>query len=297
MRLEVLSVADCPHVALMLERLAQVTGLPLATRVIGSDEDAVRFGMTGSPTLLVDGFDPFATAGQPGLSCRLYRDEDGRTIPVPSVEQLREAINGRSTDVLSSWRSRVLPLSTVEQATQRAILEAFATTGGPPAAGDLGTTDVLDALQAADAIRLTSYGEIAVAYPFSAAPTRHRVRIGDKVDLYTMCAIDALGIAPMLGQDTVIESVDVTTGRPITVVTRNGCSTWDPAETVVFIKAEAGGGPSADGCCDDVNFFTDRSTANSWMSAQPGAHGRIINQPEAEALAARLFGHLLHEPR
>jgi hypothetical protein len=296
MRLEVLYVADCPHLDLMLERLAQVTGIPVVMRVIGSDEDAVRFGMTGSPTLLVDGFDPFATADQPGLSCRLYRDQDGRTIPVPSVEQLREAINGPSIDVLSSWRTRVLPLSAVEQATHRAILKAFASTGGPPAAGDLGTTEVLKVLHDVDAIRLTSYGEIAVAYPFSAAPTRHRVRIGDKVDVHAMCAIDALGIAPMLGQDTEIESVDAT-GRPITVVTRNGCSTWEPAEAVVFIGAEAGGGPSADGCCDHVNFFADRSTADAWVSAHPGVPGQIINQPEAEALAARLFGHLLQEPR
>jgi hypothetical protein len=93
MRVEVLYVAHCPHLDLMLERLAQVTGLPVVTRVIGSDEDAVRSGMAGSPTLLVDGVDPFETSGQPGLSCRLYRDQDGRTIPVPSVEQLREAIN------------------------------------------------------------------------------------------------------------------------------------------------------------------------------------------------------------
>jgi hypothetical protein len=214
---------------------------------------------------------------------------------VPSVEQLREAINGRSMDVLSSWRTRALPLNAVEQATHRAILMAFATTGGPPGAGDLGTADVLKVLHDVDAIRLTSYGEIAVAYPFSAAPTRHRVRIGDKVDVHAMCAIDALGIAPMLGQDTVIESVDPTTGRPITVLTRNGCSTWAPAEAVVFIRA--GSGPSTDDCCDQVNFFTDRSTADAWMSAHPGVRGQIINQPEAEDLAARLFGHLLQEPR
>ncbi|MGH3546890.1 MAG: organomercurial lyase [Pseudonocardiaceae bacterium] len=35
-----------------------------------------------------------------------------------------------------------------------------------------------------------------MAYPFSAAPTRHRVRLATGVDTYAMCVIDALGIPP-----------------------------------------------------------------------------------------------------
>lgn len=97
MRLEVLHVSDCPNLPLLLERLARVTDLPVITRVIASDDEAARFGMAGSPTLLVDGVDPFAAPGDHGLSCRLYRDHDGRVVSVPSVEQLRSAINGRST--------------------------------------------------------------------------------------------------------------------------------------------------------------------------------------------------------
>jgi hypothetical protein len=46
--------------------------------------------MTGSPTLLADGADPFARPGQlPSVSCRLYRDERGHQVPAPSAEQLR----------------------------------------------------------------------------------------------------------------------------------------------------------------------------------------------------------------
>lgn len=49
--------------------------------------------MHGSPTLLIDGMDPFTQLGQPpGMSCRLYRDEDGRISGSPSVGQLRRAI-------------------------------------------------------------------------------------------------------------------------------------------------------------------------------------------------------------
>lgn len=46
--------------------------------------------MTGSPTVLINGADPFAVAGAaPSVSCRLYRDADARTDGAPSVEALR----------------------------------------------------------------------------------------------------------------------------------------------------------------------------------------------------------------
>lgn len=86
---------DCPNVRPLLERLAQVTELPVVMRVIESEADAERYGMAGSPTLLVDGADPFPTAGECGVACRLYRDPEGRPIAVPSVEQLRAALAGQ----------------------------------------------------------------------------------------------------------------------------------------------------------------------------------------------------------
>jgi hypothetical protein len=49
--------------------------------------------MTGSPTLLVDGVDPFAVPGAAAnLTCRLYRDETGDASGAPSVAQLRHAL-------------------------------------------------------------------------------------------------------------------------------------------------------------------------------------------------------------
>jgi hypothetical protein len=61
-------------------------------RVIDDLEQARALGMTGSPTLLVDGVDPFAVPGQPAsVSCRLYL-VDGRLAGSPSIEQLREVL-------------------------------------------------------------------------------------------------------------------------------------------------------------------------------------------------------------
>jgi len=43
-----------------------------------------------------------------------------------------------------------------------------------------------------------------------------------------MCAIDALGIPPMLGVDAVISSADPVTSATVTVSFRGGQASWNP---------------------------------------------------------------------
>ena len=97
MRIEVLTVPECPNGPLVEQRLAEaLAGRSDATverRVAGTEAEARRYGMHGSPTVLIDGRDPFpATADGPSLSCRLYRDEQGQVRGAPSIEQLRAAL-------------------------------------------------------------------------------------------------------------------------------------------------------------------------------------------------------------
>ena len=98
MRLEILQVPDCPNAAILAARLAELTdgrpGFRVNRQVVTTEDDADRLGMTGSPTLLIDGVDPFARPGQkPAISCRLYPDEQGRPGPAPSPGQLRAALH------------------------------------------------------------------------------------------------------------------------------------------------------------------------------------------------------------
>jgi hypothetical protein len=95
MTLEILQVPGCPGADLLAARLDDL--LPgrarVIRRVVASQAEAERLGMTGSPTLLADGADPFALPGLlPAVSCRLYRDEHGRQVPSPSAAQLRAAL-------------------------------------------------------------------------------------------------------------------------------------------------------------------------------------------------------------
>jgi hypothetical protein len=66
----------------------------LEVREVGSDADAERERFVGSPTIRIEGRDVQAPGGEPvGLTCRVYRQRDGRISPLPDREQIREALS------------------------------------------------------------------------------------------------------------------------------------------------------------------------------------------------------------
>jgi hypothetical protein len=66
---------------------------------VNSVEDAERLGFLGSPTVLIDGADPFAEPdATPSLSCRVYRTVQGPA-GSPTVEQLVSVLAGRPNEM------------------------------------------------------------------------------------------------------------------------------------------------------------------------------------------------------
>ena len=87
MKILLLHVADCPHVGELTSRIdIALDGrrADLVLRQVDDVQEAIRLGMRGSPTLLIDGLDPFVTDAEPTLSCRLS---------IPEVDQLRAAFS------------------------------------------------------------------------------------------------------------------------------------------------------------------------------------------------------------
>ena len=85
----------CPHWKLADERVRRVLkgasngDVALEYEMIDSPEKAEQVGFHGSPTILVDGGDPFITGDEPiGLSCRVFRTEAGAE-GAPTEAQLR----------------------------------------------------------------------------------------------------------------------------------------------------------------------------------------------------------------
>jgi hypothetical protein len=67
---------------------------PIEMHEIRTREEALTFAFPGSPTIRIDGrdVDPVGAESPPGLTCRVYRFPDGRASPVPSRQQLEEAL-------------------------------------------------------------------------------------------------------------------------------------------------------------------------------------------------------------
>lgn len=90
----------CPHWQTVHDRLRDalreegMAGVEPVLERVETAEDAERLRFIGSPTILVDGRDPFAKAAATfGLTCRVYETPDGLA-GSPTPEQVREALRG-----------------------------------------------------------------------------------------------------------------------------------------------------------------------------------------------------------
>lgn len=98
MQVTVLYSEDCPNwrtaearLREALDRLGRHDAI-VTPRQVGADEQGQALSFRGSPTILVDGRDPFAGAGAPAdRSCRLYRSAEGLS-GAPTIDQLLEAL-------------------------------------------------------------------------------------------------------------------------------------------------------------------------------------------------------------
>jgi len=95
MTVTVLYFEGCPHwrtADQRLRALADECGFDVGRRIVDTPDEAARTQFRGSPTILVDGQDPFASGDEPvGLSCRVYDTPDGPA-GAPTVAQLRDVL-------------------------------------------------------------------------------------------------------------------------------------------------------------------------------------------------------------
>ena len=76
---------------------AGLTRAKVDYRCVETVEEAEALRFVGSPTLLLDGIDPFNDPeASIGLSCRLYRTPSGLA-GVPTIEQIRMALDVASS--------------------------------------------------------------------------------------------------------------------------------------------------------------------------------------------------------
>jgi hypothetical protein len=105
---ELLVVPDCPNesVALKVLRLAfdrvGLAAQSVRTTVISSQEQAQERGFVGSPTILINGVDPFGAAGQsPAYACRVYATPTGFSGAPPLADVISALTAARNREPAS----------------------------------------------------------------------------------------------------------------------------------------------------------------------------------------------------
>ena len=100
MDIELLYFDGCPNWELARDRLAEAlaatgnAGTPIRLRRIETPEAADRAAFPGSPSIRIDGIDPFDPTEGVGLTCRVYRTADGlegAPSPADLILALRQA--------------------------------------------------------------------------------------------------------------------------------------------------------------------------------------------------------------
>ena len=193
-------------------------------------------------------------------------------------------------------------LSDAERELYFWILRHFATDGRPGSdelreAGEQLGIDAergLETLAREDLVHRGSDGEITVAYPFSGRPTEHRVRFPGGREVDAMCAIDALGVAPMFGEPIEVSSRDPVSRDEIrALVAPDGTTAWSPESAVVVAGALRGEGDSCSCCCPVLNFFVSPANAERWLAEHSEVRGNLISMREAADAGRAVFGDVL----
>jgi 8-oxo-dGTP pyrophosphatase MutT (NUDIX family) len=98
-RIDFLFWRECPshpEARALLREVMEERGVEadVVEREVLTKDEAQELAFPGSPTIRVDGrdVDPEGAAARPALTCRIYHLPDGRVSPVPSREQLEEAL-------------------------------------------------------------------------------------------------------------------------------------------------------------------------------------------------------------
>jgi hypothetical protein len=100
MRVELLYWEGCPsypEALTLVEQVLAARGLdvPVEMCEVTTEDEAEVLRFPGSPTIRIDGrdVDPAGAGSPPALACRIYRLSGGKVSPIPSRDQIEEAVS------------------------------------------------------------------------------------------------------------------------------------------------------------------------------------------------------------
>jgi hypothetical protein len=148
-------------------------------------------------------------------------------------------------------------------------------------------TRAIDDLAAADWIVRDQAGQIIALYPFSPTPTDMLVEIDDATR-HAMCAIDALGVAPLLGRKVSAIGGCPICRQPIRVaVAPTGITRRRPRSAVVIRRRTPGAAHLVR--CAATRFACSPQHADQWLKTHGGPNDEMQSLEGAFIEARDLF--------
>jgi hypothetical protein len=141
---------------------------------------------------------------------------------------------------------------------------------------------VLNELEKKDILlRRKGTQEIASIYPLSLIPTKHQVILKNGRKLFTMCAVDSLGMPIMFNTRAKIISQCEKCKREIAIEIKNDGIAWISHPKVMIWSPGRQIAPAAETCCPMVNFFCCKEHLQEWTKENPSLIGKISEIEQA----------------
>jgi len=186
---------------------------------------------------------------------------------------IKTAVN--KLNALLPLKARLEKLSPNLKALHKQVLYSLVNQGRPPTRDELNNVlgeecveSSLEKLGSDDLIVLDVEGRLAVgAYPVTIEKTQHKVLVNGH-NIYAMCALDAVSVAPMFGVETVIQSRCHVSQTLITIRMHGSdiLEALPTADITVGIRWKMPSAVAAYSMCMEMVFLKDRKTAMAWQN-------------------------------
>lgn len=172
------------------------------------------------------------------------------------------------------------------------ILNSFAYSGVAPV--DI-ESSILKVLAENDLVVLDEDQKTVIgAYPFSIRETAHHVT-NENIDIYAMCAFDAVAIAPVFNVKTNIVSHCQVSNETIEIVQNADelVSAKPSSDIYIGIRWQSAGSCAAESLCMEMLYLKDEATAKQWQGGNEDYS--IYPLSDAIEFAARYFKPLISD--
>lgn len=204
-------------------------------------------------------------------------------------------------NALLPLKARQQHLSHALQSMHRQVMLSLIMQGRPPTLDELrqasGQDDVFGALQRLgeeDLVVLDDNSGLPLgAYPVTSETTPHCLRINTH-DIFAMCALDAISVAPMFDSEVWIHSSCHISQTPIVIQMRGSeILQQQPGDDVMIgIRWQMPTQVAAHSLCMQMVFLKDRTTAIAWQ-ANDNQGIALFSLPQAVQFGMAFFKPLL----